>query len=1789
MPSMQFLDFLIEQSSDLIWVINADFKLVYTNKKYSNLIEKITGKRHTLNDSAFLDYFGIEYIEKWTTYYNRALQGESFEVEDHHFNPQSNEVEYRLTSLKPLRDDDNKIFAVACQSKDISHIVKQRSEANQMMDASLDVFCTINEQGNFLYVSAAAETHWGYSPNELIGKAYTDLVVNEDLPKTNEAAIEIINGTNTSSFVNRYNKKNGGVAYNLWSVRWDSSAKLLYCVAKDGKEIVEQKEKIQQSEERFKALVQDRSDLISITDMQGNYIYISPNSTVITGFTPEEFIGKNVLEFIHPDDAERIMADVAKLETQNKLVLEPFRTRNKNNEWRWAETVLTNMFDNPWINGIVGNTRDITNQKKEEQYLKLLNSVVTNTTDAVLITEAEPFDEPGPRILYVNEAFTKMTGYTAEEVIGKTPRILQGPNSNKEALTALGRKMRNWEPCELTTINYKKNGEEFWINFSLTPVADEKGWFTHWISIERDVTEQKIKEKGNELLAQIGVNFNATNNYLLAIEEVCKTIGQFGGFDWVELSAINLQQTKMHVLSHYMASADDEKFYKDRQEFEAFDISESLAGKVWSEQAIILWDINEKKDKFRRIEAANEIGLQTVLGLPLLHNNQVIGVLKIGVKSNTKLLEKYAQLFQQLGEVIGSELNRKKLEYDLNQLFKAMPDIIGIADFEGRILKMNEAGCELLGYTEEEIKSIGFHEFTQNEDIDQANNNLDNIVSGQIFQEYEIGCKTKKGTIIWLSWHCKPNLEEGIIYFTGKNITAEKKLRELNRQTRQLAKIGSWEVDVLNQTLYWSEEVHHLHETDPTTFVPDFATAFNFYRNDFQKLVNESFEKSLRTGAPFDFEAVLVTTTKKELWVRVIGNAEFIDGTCVRTFGSFQDINERKQAELRLQSLANNLPGVVFQYQINTDGTDSLRYVTEGSIQIWGFKPNEVAENNQLVWDRILAGGEIEKVKKSISTSIETKEKWTARWKYLMPNGEVKTHLGYGSPNFLADGSIIFNSVILDVTQETKNEELLIQASKMARIGSWELDLINQEGDNMYWSPIVKEILEAGDDYNPTLTGGMEFYIGESNERITKSVDNLIKSGIAFDDEFLILTGKGNERWIRCIGRSEIVNNKVVKIFGSFQDIDYRKKGEEMLVESEQKYRVLSQDLDLQNNRLVIAQKVSKIGNWETNLETFEVSWSKETFNIFGLNPDKFHPNHQAFLNFVHPDDKEIVNAAFNASIGSKLTHIVEHKIITNAGEEKSIEERWYLEYDQEEKPVKAIGTCQDITDRKKAEKEINFKANLLSIIGQAAIATDLNGIVNYWNKAAENIYGWLNEEALGKNIVDLTTPEPSKEQAMQIMESLKNGQTWSGNFKVRKKDGTEFIALISNSPVYDEKNNLSGILGVSTDVTQQIRNEELLKEYTKQLESSNERFEKVTEATNDMIWDWDVINNTFYRSDAISDFFGDNSNKLLTKENFWQDHFHPEDLPQVQESLNKAIANPTCTRWEFEYRVFNEKNEILYVADRGLIIRDENGSTVRMIGAMTNITEQKEYETQLEILNQDLKKQALELQRSNLELEQFAFVTSHDLQEPLRMVSSFMDQLKRKYENQLDEKALQYIYFATDGAKRMKQIILDLLEYSRAGKETEVLQYVDLNEIIHDYKQLRRKIISEKLVTISTSNLPIINAHKSPLVQIFHALLDNAIKYAKKEVVPMIGIEAVENNSEWVFSISDNGIGIDSKYFDKIFIVFQRLHNRNEYDGNGIGLAIVKKQVEFFGGRIWVESLRNQGSTFYFTLPKFI
>jgi light-regulated signal transduction histidine kinase (bacteriophytochrome) len=225
-------------------------------------------------------------------------------------------------------------------------------------------------------------------------------------------------------------------------------------------------------------------------------------------------------------------------------------------------------------------------------------------------------------------------------------------------------------------------------------------------------------------------------------------------------------------------------------------------------------------------------------------------------------------------------------------------------------------------------------------------------------------------------------------------------------------------------------------------------------------------------------------------------------------------------------------------------------------------------------------------------------------------------------------------------------------------------------------------------------------------------------------------------------------------------------------------------------------------------------------------------------------------------------------------------------------------------------------------------------------------------------------------------------------------------------------------------------------------------------------------------------------------------------------------------------------------------------------------------------------------VKKTNSELEQFAYVASHDLQEPLRMVTSFLTQLDKKYAEKLDERAKEYIHFAVDGAKRMRQIILDLLEFSRVGKQNEQKKEIDINDIVSEIQLLHHEQINELNGVIKTKNLPVIFGHRTPIRQVFQNIIGNALKYHREGVAPEIEIEAIPLKDRWQFKISDNGLGIENEYFDKIFEIFQRLHNKEEYSGTGIGLAITKKIIENMGGKIWVSSVYEKGSNFYFTIP---
>jgi signal transduction histidine kinase len=256
--------------------------------------------------------------------------------------------------------------------------------------------------------------------------------------------------------------------------------------------------------------------------------------------------------------------------------------------------------------------------------------------------------------------------------------------------------------------------------------------------------------------------------------------------------------------------------------------------------------------------------------------------------------------------------------------------------------------------------------------------------------------------------------------------------------------------------------------------------------------------------------------------------------------------------------------------------------------------------------------------------------------------------------------------------------------------------------------------------------------------------------------------------------------------------------------------------------------------------------------------------------------------------------------------------------------------------------------------------------------------------------------------------------------------------------------------------------------------------------------------------------------------------------------------------------------------------------------GLQETINTEKKLKEALDMKQQSLQQALHLLEQKNNELEQFAYVASHDLKEPLRMVTTFMGSLQNKYSSQLDERARTYIGFAIDGGKRMQKMIDDLLELSRTARLDKVKEAADLAEILEEVQQNIAQLIEDTGArVIVKARLPVLAVYRAGISRLWQNLLINAIKFRKKEVPPVVKISAAEREGDWLFSIEDNGIGIEPEYFEKVFDIFTRLHAQQTYEGTGIGLAICKKVVEQHGGSIWVTSEEGKGSIFYFTIKK--
>jgi PAS domain S-box-containing protein len=448
-------------------------------------------------------------------------------------------------------------------------------------------------------------------------------------------------------------------------------------------------------------------------------------------------------------------------------------------------------------------------------------------------------------------------------------------------------------------------------------------------------------------------------------------------------------------------------------------------------------------------------------------------------------------------------------------------------------------------------------------------------------------------------------------------------------------------------------------------------------------------------------------------------------------------------------------------------------------------------------------------------------------------------------------------------------------------------------------------------------------------------------------------------------------------------------------------------------------------------------------------------------------------------------------------------------------------------------------------------------------NPALEKITGKSSSEIIGKTDSEYYgDPIIGKKLHENDMQVIQTGRGETFEETVNTIDGTRTF-FSSKAPFRNKSGEIMGVIGISHDITE--------------LKETQTKLDIALENGKIGLWEWDLKTDVVNWDERMEKMFNLQSGEFGKTYQAFEDLVHEEDLSHIKSAIKESLEDDKP--YETFFRLKSSGNRTKYISSKGVVRKDKYGKPINMSGVSFDVTSLREGTENLVIkLNE-------ELLRSNKELESFAYVASHDLQEPLRMVTSFTQLLERQYKERLDATALEYIHYAVDGANRMYDLINGLLAFSRVNTKGKTFTYVDLNEVADAVMKNLSLQISERNAFVMVTELPVVFADESQMILLFQNLIKNSLKFSDNP--PKIYISSTSDAIYNSISVQDEGLGIEKQYFDKIFQIFQRLHPRDKYEGTGIGLSICKRIVERHGGKIWVESEFGKGSAFNFTLPK--
>lgn len=566
------------------------------------------------------------------------------------------------------------------------------------------------------------------------------------------------------------------------------------------------------------------------------------------------------------------------------------------------------------------------------------------------------------------------------------------------------------------------------------------------------------------------------------------------------------------------------------------------------------------------------------------------------------------------------------------------------------------------------------------------------------------------------------------------------------------------------------------------------------------------------------------------------------------------------------------------------------------------------------------------------------------------------------------------------------------------------------------------------------------------------------------------------------------------------------------------------------------------------------------------------------WLFFVHPDDVERTMEAGAQLLEGKAV------VLENRYKCKDGSYRWLQWHSVPLPGREAIyGIARDITDDKeiaqKLKETISLQNAILSSAPYAIISVDSQGIARTFNAGAEKMFGYRAEEFVDQQKAPpLTDPESLKERAADLskilgkpteataeafIELARRGIPHEFQWTYVRKDGSRFPGLLAVTALRNENNEVNGYLGIIQDITAR-----------RKAEIERGRLLAIIEQSPDLIGYGDEYGNVIYQNAGGNRLLGypddfDHSH-MTTKD------FHPEwVLKMAEDVVSRALTEKGV--WQGETALLHRDGTEIPASQVVFLLPPEKGEPRYIATIAHDMTEYKKAEVKLA-------QQANDLRISNQELEQFAYVASHDLQEPLRMVCSFLGLLELEFGDQLNDEAKEYIQYAVDGGMRMRALIDGLLDFSRVGRQNVELVPTDMEAILNIVLTNLQLAITESDATITHDPLPIVIGDRMGLIRLLQNLISNSLKFRSDEPVKIhVGVKGCDG--ELLFSVKDNGIGIDPKHQEKIFMIFQRLHPKSKYPGSGIGLSICRKIVERHGGRLWLDTENKEGSQFFFTL----